>query len=98
VTASISQSMTQLGFAPVIAFLAREVHPGTDAATPGNEALLAHFTPEAGSALGGAALAAAERFDGSAELPAARVFPHLGVVYGTVEPAGLSALRASSVV
>lgn len=95
-TASISQTMAQLGFAPVIAFLAGGV-PGIDTAAATNDALLAHFTPEAGSALGGAALAAA-RADLPEELPAARLFPHLGVVYGTVEQDGLSALRASPVV
>ena len=92
-TASISQTIAQLGFAPVIAFLTAEV--SREAA---DDAVLAHFTPEAGSALGGAALAAAEWSDAPDQVPAARVFPHLGVVYGTVEPAGLSALRASPVV
>lgn len=97
-TASISQTMTQLGFAPVIAFLAGGV-PGIDTATAVDDALLAHFTPEAGSALAGAALAAEPTAaDAPVELPAARVFPHLGVVYGTVERDGLSALRASPVV
>lgn len=92
-TASISQSMSQLGFAPVIAFLA------ADASDPaGDSELLAHFTPEAGSALGGAALAAAERVADPQEIPAARVFPHLGILYGTVEKDGLSALRANPAV
>lgn len=95
-TASISQTMAQLGFAPVIAFLTPQARarPAADTIAVAPGSVLAHFTPEAGSALGGAALAA-DAPDGPDELPAARVFPHLGVVYGTVEPAGLTALRAS---
>jgi subtilisin family serine protease len=93
VTASISQSMSQLGFAPVIAFLTRDAAGDAD----DDQAVLAHFTPEVGSAMGGAAQAA-EPANGPEDVPAARLFPHLGVVYGTVEPAGLSALRASPVV
>lgn len=98
-TASISQTMAQLGFAPVIAFLTRKAREApADVVVAGDPSVLDHFTPEAGSALGGAALAAGGRGGETREVPAARVFPHLGVVYGTVEPAGLSALRASPVV
>ena len=98
-TASISRTMAQLGFAPVIAFLTPQARaePAADTIAVAEGSLLAHFTPEAGSALGGAALAA-DPADRPGEVPAARVFPHLGVVYGTVEPAGLTALRASPVV
>ena len=92
-TASIRASIAQLGFAPVIAFLTAEASP--EAA---DDAVLAHFTPEAGSALGGAAIAAAKDVGAADAVPAARVFRHLGIVYGTVEAAGLSALRASPAV
>lgn len=95
-TASISRTMAQLGFAPVIAFLTPQVRaePAAETIAVAEGAVLAHFTPEAGSAFGGAGLAAGP----PDEVPAARVFPRLGVVYGTVEPAGLTALRASPVV
>ncbi|HEY7816001.1 MAG TPA: hypothetical protein VIC62_22340, partial [Nakamurella sp.] len=98
-TATIGQSMSQLGFAPVIAFLTPEGR-----AAPSSR-VVSHFTPELRSTLAAAAFLSAAEAGTDADVvavpavaedvPAARVFPHLGIVYGTVEPAGLAALKAS---
>jgi len=92
--------MSQLGFAPVIAFLTPE-----GKAAPSSR-VVSHFTPELSSTLAAAAYAGTDAdvvvqavagpgAPFAENVPAARVFPHLGIVYGTVEPAGLAALKAS---
>ena len=86
--ASIAQSMSQIGFAPVYVVLNRDQKDQA-------EGLRNHFVAEPTSPLGGASMIAAVRRGDEAPEPArARVYPNLGVVYGTVDPDGLAALRA----
>jgi subtilisin len=85
--ATIAQNLNTLGFAPVIVHVAGD---GNAAAKVGK-----HFTPEPTSQLGSASLA--EKALAGAARPradSARVYPHLGVVYGTIDRDGLAALRA----
>ena len=85
---SIAQSMSQIGFAPVYVVLNRDQKDQA-------EGLRNHFVAEPTSPLGGASMIAAVRRGDEAPEPArARVYPNLGIVYGTVDPDGLAALRA----
>lgn len=100
---TIGQNLSALGFAPVIAVM-RRGEEGRAAATG------QHFRAEPSSQLAASARASVslaaetdrpvgpDRTDGSVGPdvgPAGtRVYPNLGVVYGTVDRAGLAALRA----
>ena len=85
---TIAQTMSAIGFAPVIAVLHGDRKGDTSGLKP-------HFSAEPGSPLGGASLLVARRAGIEQPQPSrARVYPNLGVVYGTVDPAGLAALRA----
>src|SRR5258705_702508 len=84
---TIAQNLNALGFAPVIVRIS-----GDSGEAAG---VRKHFPAEPSSQLGSASLAekalagaARPRADG------ARVYPNLGVVYGTVDRDGLAALRA----
>ncbi len=89
---TIAQSMSQIGFAPVYVVLDRQQK---DQAARLRE----HFVVEPTSPLGGASLmAATRRGDAAPEAARARVYPNLGVVYGTVDPVGLAALKAEPAV
>ncbi|KAA0096008.1 serine protease [Mycolicibacterium sp. P1-18] len=88
---TIARNMSELGFAPVIAVLARGAD---DVAAVGK-----HFSAQRSSQFGSASLtekrnagAARPRADG------ARGYRNLGVVYGTVDREGLAALRADPTV
>ena len=85
---TIAQTMSAIGFAPVIAVLHADRKSDASELTP-------HFCAEPGSPLGGASLLVARRAGVEQPQPSrARVYPHLGVVYGTVDRVGLAALRA----
>jgi len=85
---TIAQTMSAIGFAPVIAVLHGDRKGDITGLKP-------HFSAEPGSPLGGASLLVARRAGIEQPQPSrARVYPNLGVVYGTVDPAGLAALRA----
>ena len=87
-----AQSLNALGFAPVIAVVADDRKSETSRVGK-------HFHPESTSQLGFASLAAAEQAGARSPRPAgARVYENLGVVYGTVDRAGLAALRADPAV
>ena len=89
---SIAENISAIGFAPVIAVL----HKDRGDALAGVRDC---FTAEAGSPLGGASLVAARLAGASPAVPArARAYPHLGLVYGTVDASGLAALRADPTV
>ena len=95
---SIGQNLTALGFAPVIAVM-RSGDAGRAAA--GGR----HFRAEPASQLAavtraGPALAAETGAPGGPDAGPAgtRVYPNLGVVYGTVDRAGLAALRTDPTV
>ena len=89
---TIAQNISAIGFAPVIAILHKEQHAEV-------RSLRSTFTAEAGSPLGGASLVAARLAGVPDATPArARVYPHLGIVYGTVDAAGLAALRSNPLV
>lgn len=87
---SISTSLSELGFAPVLALVVK-------AAKAEARELSAHFSAQAESQFGRASLAAsaADR-SRPTKVDGARVYPNLGVVYGTVDRAGLAALRADT--
>lgn len=84
---TIARNMSELGFAPVIAVLARG---GDDVATVGK-----HFSAQRYSQFGSASLTE-KRLSGASRPRAegARGYRNLGVVYGTVDRQGLAALRA----
>ena len=84
---TIAQNMSAIGFAPVIAILHKEQKSEI-------RSLRSNFSAEAGSPLGGASLVAA-RLAGAQDVDPAqvRVYPNLGIVYGTVDAAGLAALK-----
>ena len=94
---TIGQNLSALGYAPVIAVM-RGGEEGR-AADAGR-----HFRTEPSSQLAAATRASVSMAAGTADLggpggpevgPAGtRVYPNLGVVYGTVDRAGLAALRA----
>jgi subtilisin family serine protease len=89
---TIAQNMSQIGYAPVIAVLHR------DRKSDG-PSLRTNFTAEAGSPLGGNSLVAARRAGESIDAPSrVRIYPNLGIVYGTVDPDGLAALKADPAV
>ena len=89
---TIAQNISAIGFAPVIAILHKEPHAEV-------RSLWSTFTAESGSPLGGASLVAARLAGVPDATPArARVYPHLGIVYGTVDAAGLAALRSNPLV
>ncbi|KQY09235.1 hypothetical protein ASD37_01855 [Mycobacterium sp. Root135] len=84
---TIARNMSELGFAPVIAVLAR----GGDDLT----AVSKHFSAQRSSQFGSASLTE-KRISGGSRPRAegARGYRNLGVVYGTVDRQGLAALRA----
>ena len=84
---SIAQNMSAIGFAPVIAILHKEQKSEI-------RSLRSNFSAQAGSPLGGASLVAA-RLAGAQDVDPAqvRVYPNLGIVYGTVDASGLAALK-----
>jgi subtilisin len=84
---TIARNMSELGFAPVIAVLAR----GNDEVT----AVGKHFSAHRSSQFGSASLTE-KRLSGATRPRAdgARGYRNLGVVYGTVDREGLAALRA----
>jgi len=87
---SIATSLSELGFAPVLVMVARDAKDQADG-------LCGHFTAHAESQLGLASLATSAADDSRpTAVDGARVYPNLGVVYGTVDRAGLTALRADS--
>lgn len=88
---TIAQNLNALGFAPVIAYMAGD----TDEAPKVRK----HFTAEPTSQLGSASLALkAEAGAARPRADSARVYPNLGVVYGTVDREGLAALKADPAV
>jgi subtilisin len=87
---TIAEEMNALGFASVIAVLARD---HTDKGAEVGE----HFSVADGSQLAVTSVETAEQAGDDAPRPAsARYYPNLGVVYGTVDRAGLAGLRADS--
>lgn len=86
---TIAQDMAQLGFASVVAVLHRD---RTDEGT----AVAGHFSVATGSQLAATSIATGRR--GNGRPASARYYPNLGVVYGTVDRAGLAALRADPAV
>ena len=84
---SIGQNLSALGFAPVIAVM-RRGEEGKAAQTR------RHFHAESSSQLSAVSASIAAETGEPVEPAGARVYPNLGVVYGTVDRAGLAALRA----
>ncbi|MDT5015324.1 MAG: in [Mycobacterium sp.] len=88
---TIAQNLNAFGFAPVIARIA----PDSDDAARVRK----HFSAAPSSQLGSASLAL--KSEAGAARPRAdstRVYPNLGVVYGTVDREGLAALKADPAV
>jgi subtilisin family serine protease len=88
---TIGQSLSALGFAPVIAVVDR------GKARP--DRVRRHFTVEPSSQFGTASLTAAEQAGEADPHPEpARVYRNLGIVYGTIDREGLAALKADPAV
>ncbi|TWF80651.1 subtilase family protein [Pseudonocardia hierapolitana] len=88
---TIGQNLSALGFAAVIAVVDREQ------ARP--ERVRRHFQVEPASQFASASLAAArEAGEDDPQPEPARVYPNLGIVYGTVDRGGYSALKADPAV
>lgn len=86
---SIGSELSELGYAAVLCMLKKDVKQKASD-------LLRYFTAEPESRLGSASLALAEVKGGAPEIERARAYPNLGVVYGTVDRAGLAALRSDA--
>lgn len=89
---NLSQELSELGFAPVLALVAK-------GAKDQARKLRGHFTAVPESQFGRASFAASSADDSRpTAVEGARVYLNLGVVYGTVDRAGLAALRADPLV
>ncbi len=85
---TIAEDMNTLGFASVIAVIDRD-------RTNAGEEISGHFSVADGSQLAVTSFVAAERAgDADPEAASVRYYPNLGVAYGTVDRAGLAALKA----
>jgi len=101
---SIAQNLRTFGFAPVLAFTHRD-SGGAAASSPARwrqtmESLIDHFSIHPDSQLAqttraSAPAAAASRRVASAAPAKARIYPNLGIMYGTVDREGLAALRSA---
>ena len=86
--ASIAQELNNLGFASVLAVTGKDNR--SDASQ-----LRHHFKKEPNSQFGSASLAASSADPKRpTAVDSARVYPNLGIVYGTVDRSGLAALKA----
>jgi subtilisin len=101
---TIGQSLRTFGFAPVLAFTERNRDGTATSARRSRqtmESLVDHFSLHPDSQLAHAKRAArsigaaASRRNSGAAPAKARLYPNLGIVYGTVDRAGLAALRSA---